>query len=263
MLDGVVRPFQPSELASSPTHTRYNPLKTPKCKALSKGSKTGKSASAKELVEEPIAKVAMDDAVNTAGEDVIRDDDQPLDTSESQTYKIPNQDWFKQPPRPPTPDLEWNKRQVVLDQPKQPWFNQMVSATKDPLTFSDLMATPIDFLKIEFKELYTPSYKPPWVIYEDLNKPKRVMRADKLYKFSDGTLKTVRNELHHRILDFRLGYNDDMSRRNWTDIDNKRSELMVELIDKQMHERRIIKNLERLVGAWELEMDYKLMTRTI
>ncbi|GKB54021.1 hypothetical protein Tco_0904774 [Tanacetum coccineum] len=28
-----------------------------------------------------------------------------------------------------------------------PWFNQMVSASKDPLTFNDLMATPIDFSK--------------------------------------------------------------------------------------------------------------------
>ncbi|GJU55235.1 hypothetical protein Tco_1228949 [Tanacetum coccineum] len=35
-------------------------------KAPSKGSKTGKSASAKELVEEPIAEVVMDDAINTA-----------------------------------------------------------------------------------------------------------------------------------------------------------------------------------------------------
>ncbi|GJR16873.1 hypothetical protein Tco_0965400 [Tanacetum coccineum] len=43
------------------------------------------------------------------------------------------------------------------------------------------------FPKIKFKELYTPSYKPPG---------------------------TVRDELHHRILDFRLGYNDEMSRRN-------------------------------------------------
>nr|GEX05942.1 hypothetical protein [Tanacetum cinerariifolium] len=42
-------------------------------------------------------------------------------------------------------------------------------------------------------------------------------------------------------------------------IHKKRSELMVELIDKQMRERRIIRNLERLVGAWELEMDYRLM----
>ncbi|GJX48851.1 hypothetical protein Tco_0274041 [Tanacetum coccineum] len=69
------------------------------------------------------------------------------------------------------------------------------------------------FPGIEFKELYTPSYKPPRVIYEDLNKQKRVMWADELYKFSDGTLKIVRDELHHRILDFRLRYNKEMSRR--------------------------------------------------
>ncbi|GJT87457.1 hypothetical protein Tco_1069174 [Tanacetum coccineum] len=118
------------------------------------------------------------------------------------------------------------------------------------------------FPGIEFKELHTPSYKPPRVIYEDLKKQKRVMWADELYKFSDGTLKTVRDDLHHRILNFRLGYNKEMSRRKWTDIDKRRSELMVELIDKQMRERPIIRNLERLVGARELEMDYRLMTRT-
>ncbi|GJZ01987.1 hypothetical protein Tco_0519948 [Tanacetum coccineum] len=89
------------------------------------------------------------------------------------------------------------------------------------------------------------------------------MRANELYKLSDGTLKMVYDELHHRILDFRLGYNDEMSRRKWTAINKKRLELMVELIDKQMRERRIIRNLERLVGARELEMDYKLMTSVL
>ncbi|GKD74046.1 hypothetical protein Tco_1332328, partial [Tanacetum coccineum] len=119
------------------------------------------------------------------------------------------------------------------------------------------------FSEIEFKELYTPSYKPPRVIYEDLTKQKRVMRPDELCKFSDGTLKKVRDELHHRIHDFRLEYNKDMPRRKWTAIDRKMSKLIVELIDKQMRERRIIQNLKRLVGARELEMDYKLMTRTV
>ncbi|GJV13581.1 hypothetical protein Tco_1355122 [Tanacetum coccineum] len=91
------------------------------------------------------------------------------------------------------------------------------------------------FPGIEFKELYTPSFDP---------------------------LGTVRDELHHRLLNFRLGYNDDMPRRKWSAVDKRRSSLMVDLIDKQMLERRIIRNLERLVGARELEMDYRLMTRT-
>ncbi|GJR20479.1 hypothetical protein Tco_0969006 [Tanacetum coccineum] len=122
-------------------------------KAPSKGSKTGKFASVKEPVEEPIAEVVMDDVFNNAGEDVVSDDDQPQDTSEPNTNKTPNQDWIKQPPRPPTPDPEWNKHQVVLDQPEQPWFNQMVSAIKNSITFNDLMATPIDFSKYVLNRL--------------------------------------------------------------------------------------------------------------
>ncbi|GKA27563.1 hypothetical protein Tco_0713731 [Tanacetum coccineum] len=80
-----------SESSMKPSTTN----KTSKGKAPSKGSKIGKSASAKEPVEEPIAEVVMDDAFNTAGEDVVCDDDQPQDTSEPNTNKTPNQDWFK------------------------------------------------------------------------------------------------------------------------------------------------------------------------
>ncbi|GJW11842.1 gag-pol polyprotein [Tanacetum coccineum] len=94
-------------------------------KASSKSFKTGKSATAQEPIEEPIAKVD----------------------------KAPKQDWFKQPPRTPTPDLEWNKRQVVLDQPEQPWLNKTVYVVKDPLTFNDLMATPINFSKYVMNRL--------------------------------------------------------------------------------------------------------------
>nr|GEU81216.1 hypothetical protein [Tanacetum cinerariifolium] len=79
--------------------------KTPKGKDPSKGSKTGKSASVKEPVEEPIAEVVMDDAVNN----VVCDDDQPQDASEPKTVKTLNLEWFTQPPRPPTLDLNWNK----------------------------------------------------------------------------------------------------------------------------------------------------------
>nr|GEZ05030.1 hypothetical protein [Tanacetum cinerariifolium] len=117
--------------------------------------------------------------------------------------------------------------------------------------------------EIKFKEPYTPSHKPSGVIYEDLVQQKRVMRDDGLYKFSYGTLKKVRDELHHRVLDFDFGYNKEMERRKWMAIDKNRSTLMVELIDKQMREKRIIQNFERLVGARELEMEYKLMTHTV
>ncbi|GKA67535.1 hypothetical protein Tco_0767452, partial [Tanacetum coccineum] len=97
-----------------------------------------------------------------------------------------------------------------------------------------------DYPGIASKELYTPSYKPPGVVYEDLCLRKRLMRADELYN-----------------------YNKDMPRRKWYDLDKRQSGIMVDLIDKQMLKRRILRNLERLVGGRELEIDYRLMQRTV
>ncbi|GJV22720.1 hypothetical protein Tco_1375415 [Tanacetum coccineum] len=59
------------------------------------------------------------------------------------------------------------------------------------------------------------------VVYEYLNKKKRVMQIDELYKFLDRTLKLVCDELHHRILNFRLGYNKEISRRKWSATDKR------------------------------------------
>ncbi|GJS28240.1 hypothetical protein Tco_0488860 [Tanacetum coccineum] len=91
-----------SESLKKPSFTK----ETPKGKAPTKGFKTGKSVSAKEPVEEPITEVIMDDA----GDDVARDDNPPQDTSEPKIRKTLNPEWFRQPPRPPTLDLELNKR---------------------------------------------------------------------------------------------------------------------------------------------------------
>ncbi|GKG55223.1 hypothetical protein Tco_0571863, partial [Tanacetum coccineum] len=55
---------------------------TPKGKTLTKGFKSGKSALAKEPVEEPIVEVIMDDA----GDDVVHDDDQPQGPREPQCF---------------------------------------------------------------------------------------------------------------------------------------------------------------------------------
>ncbi|GKC24021.1 hypothetical protein Tco_1026171 [Tanacetum coccineum] len=93
-----------------------------------------------------------------------------------------------------------------------------------------------DFPTISAKEPYTPSFDPQGF---------------------------VRDTLHHRLLNFRLGYDKDMPRRKWTDTDQRQSGIMVNLIDKQLLERRIMRNLERLVGARELERDYMLMQWTI
>ncbi|GKB51614.1 hypothetical protein Tco_0902367 [Tanacetum coccineum] len=111
-----------------------------------KSSKSSKSVTTKEPNEE-----YMHDILLNAKENIIDEmgnaDKQPDGEAEPNTENAPKNDWFKQPTRPPTPDPEWNKCQVVDDQPEQTWFNDLVSAQKDPLTIEELMATPIDFSK--------------------------------------------------------------------------------------------------------------------
>nr|GEU70263.1 hypothetical protein [Tanacetum cinerariifolium] len=50
----------------------------------------------------------------------------------------PKHDWFKKPTRPPTPDPEWI-------QSKSTWLNDLANEENLPLTYNDLMSTPIDF----------------------------------------------------------------------------------------------------------------------
>ncbi|GKG42231.1 hypothetical protein Tco_0476529, partial [Tanacetum coccineum] len=54
-------------------------------------------------------------------------------------------DWFKKPKRPPTPDLDWNKRQHVDFRPPQTWISQVTHAEEPSTLFDELVNTLIDF----------------------------------------------------------------------------------------------------------------------
>nr|GEV28502.1 hypothetical protein [Tanacetum cinerariifolium] len=333
--------------------------------------KANKSVTIEEMVEEPINELIMDDVDHTTVEEVVQYVDQPQDTSEPKTDKTSN--WLTQPPRPPTPDPEWNIVQIVDDSPEEPWFNNLLSAEKDPLTFDALMATLIDFSKFAMNRLKIdkltkahlvgPVYKLlkgtckssieleykmeecfkaltdklDWNNPEgdlctfDLTKPlplkdpKKyttsitktkaaryeivgieniiptlwsatnvgynkdalkihsvvtvkleklhgyghleeivVRRVDRqLYKFKEGNfidlhLNDIEDKLiyavQHKL--FQLDESDIVDFIVALSVDKRRSGLMVDLIDKKILERRIMRNLERWVGARELEMDY-------
>ncbi|GJV94382.1 hypothetical protein Tco_1545959 [Tanacetum coccineum] len=98
---------------------------TSKGKAQSKSSKTSKSETIKELIEEPIAKVVMDDLETNANEDVVNDANRPQDDVAPKTNKPSKDTWFKQPPRPPTLDLEWNKHHLTQEILIGPVYNMV------------------------------------------------------------------------------------------------------------------------------------------
>ncbi|GJU14815.1 hypothetical protein Tco_1142781 [Tanacetum coccineum] len=375
-----------------------------KGKTSSKTSKPGKYVTEEEPDEEHVHDVSMDAEENIVDE-IGNADEQPDGEASLKTDNARRNNWFKQPPRPLTPDPEWNTCQVVDDQPQQTWFNDLNRLKLDKITKADLvrsiynllkgtyqssikleynmeecfkdlsdrldwtspegdkypydLSKPLslkghpghltiptehffnndleylksenmeriqskwvtikmlllefhigdlsvdkqfgygyleeivvrradrqlytfkesdfinlhlndiedmlllvvqhklfhldgdvikkliitkpqkDFPSISAKESYTPSFDPPGVVYEDLSNRKRLMR------------------------NFRLGYNKRMPNRKWSAKDQKRSGIMVELIEEHLLERRIMRNIERLVGARELEMDYMLMQRTV
>ncbi|GJW40586.1 hypothetical protein Tco_0066431 [Tanacetum coccineum] len=100
-----------------------------------------------------------------------------------------------------------------------------------------------EFPRISYKEPYTTSYDPKGFVYLNEKKRLRLMRADELYKFSDRMLKYVREILRYRLLNFKLGYNKDMPKIKWTENDQNQTDIMVNLIDKQLLERRIMWSL--------------------
>ncbi|GKC05286.1 hypothetical protein Tco_0996896 [Tanacetum coccineum] len=150
--DPFAGPNQGKKTKRSRTKESEPSKKSSTTKDLSKGksptktSKSGKSVTTKEPLEEPAFEMASKDIEQTVN-DVVKDVDQPLNDATQTKDKAPNKDWFKQPQRPPTPDLEWNTVQAVDDAQEKTWFNDMSSAVKDPLTFNELIATPIDFSK--------------------------------------------------------------------------------------------------------------------
>ncbi|GKC32024.1 retrovirus-related pol polyprotein from transposon TNT 1-94 [Tanacetum coccineum] len=353
--------FKPSKTSSASKETSKGdtPPKT---------SKTGKSASAKESVKEATHKVTTGNEEPV--QENVNDADQPQDGEAA-----PKNDWFKQPPRPPTPDTEWNKCQVnrlKLNKITKadlvgPVYNllkgtcqssieleynmeESFKALTDRLDWDNLegdlcpfdLSKPLPlkghpghltvvaeyFFNNDLKYLkstdserkYTTSItkmkdarfskhevffrqKIMSVVSVKVNKlhgygyleeivGRRVDRQ--LYKFKEVIVDLVvalrmftrSLVIKKRVKDVQLGVESyqkklnitkpqkdflgisakelkDMPRRKWSDLDKRRSGIVVEFIDKKVLEKWILGNLEGLVGAKELEMDYKLIQRTI
>ncbi|GKB82541.1 hypothetical protein Tco_0949436 [Tanacetum coccineum] len=71
----------------------------------SKSSKTNKSVQADEIIKEPVQEMAKDDE-EPAEDEVVNDDKHPHDDAATGQDRSK---WFKQSPRPETPDPDWHK----------------------------------------------------------------------------------------------------------------------------------------------------------
>ncbi|GKA78525.1 hypothetical protein Tco_0785062 [Tanacetum coccineum] len=101
---------------------------------------------------------------------------------------------------PPTPDLEWNKGNDVEVGPKQNWLNDLANAKKPPLTFNDLMSTPINFTAFAMNRL----------------KRTKLTKADRVglvYNLLKGTCKSY-VELEYSIEEFYRALSDHLDWNN-------------------------------------------------
>ncbi|GJX74444.1 hypothetical protein Tco_0313039 [Tanacetum coccineum] len=85
------------------------------------------------------------------------------------------------------------------------------------------------------------------------------MCTHELYKFSDGTLILVWDKLKDMANNLELGYNSVMPRRRWSNLDKKRSRIMVKDIDRQLLERRLMRSLENFICGREYGEDLRLL----
>ncbi|GJR05526.1 hypothetical protein Tco_0528510 [Tanacetum coccineum] len=95
----------------------------------------GKSAEAEETVFE----AGDTQGPQNQGQDIGNTDDQP------NVKAAPKHDWFKKPERPLTLNSDWNVRKIVDFRPPQTWISKIDQAEKPPLSFDELMSTPINF----------------------------------------------------------------------------------------------------------------------
>ncbi|GJY17404.1 hypothetical protein Tco_0388895 [Tanacetum coccineum] len=82
--------------------------------------------------------------------------------------------------------------------------------------------------------------------FNNKDKKNRLMRIDELHKFSDGTLDDVRTALNDRLKGIRMQY---LLQTIWRQRDKENARAMIQVIEKKLKTRRIMRSLEKFVGG--------------
>nr|GEX66594.1 hypothetical protein [Tanacetum cinerariifolium] len=97
---------------------------------------------------------------------------------------------------------------------------------------------------LKHKEAYIAYSNPRGFIYQNKDKQNRLMRIDELHKFSDGTLNDIRAALDDCLKGIWMKY---IPQTIWRRSDKERAATMIQVINKQLKTRRIMRSLEKFV----------------
>ncbi|GJT57258.1 hypothetical protein Tco_0992312 [Tanacetum coccineum] len=129
-------------------------------------------------------------------------------------------------------------------------YQKKINVTKPNTTRPDLKK----------RHPYTPYKDPQGFIYVDDYKRNSLMRSDKLYKFSDGTLTILLSSLEDITKNIDMEY---LSKRRWSTLEKKRAHFMIKDINKLLKERRMMRSLEKFVGDRLYRTKLILLQRSI
>nr|GEV43407.1 retrovirus-related Pol polyprotein from transposon TNT 1-94 [Tanacetum cinerariifolium] len=113
---------------------------------------------------------------------------------------------------------------------------------------------------LKHKEAYIAYSNPRGFIYQNKDKQNRLMQIDELHKFSDGMLSDVQTALDDRLKGISMKF---LPQTIWRKSNKERSATMIQVIDKQLKTKRIMRSLEKFVGGRLYEGDFKMLERTI
>ncbi|GJZ77941.1 hypothetical protein Tco_0642613 [Tanacetum coccineum] len=94
----------------------------------------------------------------------------------------------------------------------------------------------------------------------NLTKSDKLMRIDELHKFSNGTLNDFESALDDTLKRIRMKY---LLQTVWRNVDRERAGAMIQAIDRQLRNKRIMRSLEKFVGGRLYGRDLRLLERTI
>ncbi|GKD41597.1 hypothetical protein Tco_1261804 [Tanacetum coccineum] len=115
----------------------------------------------------------------------------------------------------------------------------------------------------EFKHDYTIIKSPQAVVFPFNNNERKIIRFNKIYKFSDGTLTNILEALDYRVKEYKVNrFNPSMNTQFWIAKDVTRSKEFIHAIEQRLKTRRIYRNLECFVGGRVHDIDYILLQRT-
>ncbi|GJT40843.1 hypothetical protein Tco_0940708 [Tanacetum coccineum] len=114
----------------------------------------------------------------------------------------------------------------------------------------NINVTKPDTIRLDLRKRhpYTPYRYPQGFIYVDDHKRNRLMRSDKLYKFSYGTLTRLLSSLEDITKNIDMEY---LPKRRWSNLEKKRAHFMIKDINMLLKEKSSL-----VVDSTELTSDY-------